>query len=310
MLELINITKKYKEVYAVEQFNMYIEQGEIVGLLGPNGAGKSTTISMLSSLIPPTSGDVLFHKKSIAHDPSNLRRVTGIVPQEIALYRDLTAEENLQFFGRIYHLKGKDLQDKITHVLEMVGLSERRKKLVKHFSGGMMRRLNIGVALLHNPSCLIMDEPTVGIDPQSRTYILETVKKLNQEHGITVIYTSHYMEEVDFLCDRIYIMDQGKLIASGTKEDIKRILADEKTVVIEVEHIKKTFITLLENDPSVYQLTIEGQIVSIIIPKEVQIFKKIVQYAEQTETEIVSVDVQTPTLEDVFLHLTGRALRN
>ncbi len=310
MLELINITKKYKEVYAVEQFNMYIEQGEIVGLLGPNGAGKSTTISMLSSLIPPTSGDVLFHKKSIAYDPSNLRRVTGIVPQEIALYRDLTAEENLQFFGRIYHLKGKDLQDKITHVLEMVGLSERRKKLVKHFSGGMMRRLNIGVALLHNPSCLIMDEPTVGIDPQSRTYILETVKKLNQEHGITVIYTSHYMEEIDFLCDRIYIMDQGKLIASGTKEDIKRILADEKTVVIEVEHIKKTFITLLENDPSVYQLTIEGQIVSIIIPKEVQIFKKIVQYAEQTETEIVSVDVQTPTLEDVFLHLTGRALRN
>lgn len=310
MLELISITKKYKDVYAVEQFNMYIEQGEIVGLLGPNGAGKSTTISVLSSLIAPTSGDVLFHKKSIAHDPSDLRRVTGIVPQEIALYRDLTAEENLQFFGRIYHLKGKDLQDKITDVLEMVGLSERRKKLVKHFSGGMMRRLNIGVALLHNPSCLIMDEPTVGIDPQSRTYILETVKKLNQEHGITVIYTSHYMEEVDFLCDRIYIMDQGKLIASGTNEEIKRILSDEKTVVIEVETIQQSFMTLLENDPSVYQLTCEDKIVSIIIPKEVQIFKEIVQYAEQTETEIVSVDVQTPTLEDVFLHLTGKALRN
>lgn len=310
MLELISITKKYKDVYAVEQFNMYIEQGEIVGLLGPNGAGKSTTISVLSSLIAPTSGDVLFHKKSIAHDPSDLRRVTGIVPQEIALYRDLTAEENLQFFGRIYHLKGKDLQDKITDVLEMVGLSERRKKLVKHFSGGMMRRLNIGVALLHNPSCLIMDEPTVGIDPQSRTYILETVKKLNQEHGITVIYTSHYMEEVDFLCDRIYIMDQGKLIASGTNEEIKRILSDEKTVVIEVETIQQSFMTLLENDPSVYQLTCEDKIVSIIIPKEVQIFKEIVQYAEQTETKIVSVDVQTPTLEDVFLHLTGKALRN
>lgn len=310
MLELISITKKYKDVYAVEQFNMYIEQGEIVGLLGPNGAGKSTTISVLSSLIAPTSGDVLFHKKSIAHDPSDLRRVTGIVPQEIALYRDLTAEENLQFFGRIYHLKGKDLQDKITDVLEMVGLSERRKKLVKHFSGGMMRRLNIGVALLHNPSCLIMDEPTVGIDPQSRTYILETVKKLNQEHGITVIYTSHYMEEVDFLCDRIYIMDQGKLIASGTNEEIKRILSDEKTVVIEVETIQQSFMTLLENDPSIYQLTCEDKIVSIIIPKEVQIFKEIVQYAEQTETEIVSVDVQTPTLEDVFLHLTGKALRN
>lgn len=310
MLELIDITKTYKDVVAVENFNMYIEQGEIVGLLGPNGAGKSTAISILSSLIPPTSGDVLFRKKSIAQDPTDLRRVTGIVPQEIALYRDLTAEENLQFFGRIYRLKGKDLQEKITHVLEIVGLSERRKDLVKHFSGGMMRRLNIGVALLHNPSCLIMDEPTVGIDPQSRTYILETVKRLNKEHGITVIYTSHYMEEVDFLCDRIYIMDQGKLIASGTKEEIKRILSDEKTVVIDVEHINESFITQLEEDPTVYQLTTDEHTVSIIIPKDVQIFKKIVQYAEQSHTEIISVDVQTPTLEDVFLHLTGKALRN
>lgn len=310
MLELINITKKFKKEYAVEEFNMYIEQGEIVGLLGPNGAGKSTTISVLSSLISPTSGDVLFHKKSITHNPTKLRKVIGIVPQEIALYQDLTAEENLQFFGRIYRLKGKDLQQKITRVLATVGLTNRRKDLVKHFSGGMKRRLNIGVALLHNPTCLIMDEPTVGIDPQSRSYILETVKRLNKEHGITVIYTSHYMEEVEFLCDRIYIMDEGKLIASGTKEEINRILSDEKTVVIEMEQTNKVFISMLKSDESVTRLILEEQTVSIIVPKEMHVFKKIVQYAEQSHTEIISVDVQTPTLEDVFLHLTGRALRN
>src|SRR5690625_1889400 len=228
--------------------NMYIEKGEIVGLLGPNGAGKSTAISMLSSLIEPTEGDVLFHKKSMLKNPTPLRRVTGVVPQDIALYEDLTAEENLYFFGRIYRMRGKELKEKVEEVLKLIGLTDRKKDVVKKFSGGMKRRLNIGVALLHDPEFLIMDEPTVGIDPQSRNYILETVKRLNEEKGLTILYTSHYMEEVEYLCDRIYIMDKGNIIAVGTKSEIKDILAAENTIYIEAELLNETFVEKLKRE--------------------------------------------------------------
>ena len=241
MLELVDLSKKYKQVYAVNQLNMVINKGEIVGLLGPNGAGKSTAISMMSSLVEPSSGDVRFLNNSILKNPAPLRKVIGVVPQEIALYMDLTAEENLRFFGRIYGLKGTELNQKIEEVLEIIGLMDRKKKIVKTFSGGMKRRLNIGVALLHDPEIIIMDEPTVGIDPQSRNYILETVKKLNKEKQMTVLYTSHYMEEVEFLCNRIYIMDHGNLIASGTKDEIKRILSSEKTILIKSERWNDRF---------------------------------------------------------------------
>lgn len=221
MLEVIDLTKKYHRKYAVKGVNMFIEQGEIVGLLGPNGAGKSTTISMISTLIAPTSGDVRLKKESVLNNPQSMRKILGIVPQEIALYEDLSAVENLAFFGRIYRLKGSELKKRIDEVLEIIGLSERKNDLVKSFSGGMKRRLNIGVALMNNPEFIIMDEPTVGIDPQSRNYILETVKRMNQDLGTTVLYTSHYMEEVEYLCNQIYIMDQGQIIASGTKDELK-----------------------------------------------------------------------------------------
>jgi ABC-2 type transport system ATP-binding protein len=310
MLEVTNLSKKYKQNYATQGVNMFLEKGEIVGLLGPNGAGKSTTISMLSSLVVPTSGDVRLLNESVIKNPRNIRKILGVVPQEIALYTDLSAEENLRFFGEIYHLKGVELKNRIEEVLEQIGLTERRKDLVKTFSGGMKRRLNIGVALLHNPEIIIMDEPTVGIDPQSRNYILETVKRLNQERGMTVLYTSHYMEEVEFLCDRIYIMDKGHIIASGTKEELKNILSSENTISIKVERVKEEFIKLLQADATIRQVKTQDRNVTIIVPKEYNLFKKISQVAEETNTTLISVDVQAPTLEDVFLHLTGRALRD
>ncbi|CAM5212114.1 ABC-2 type transport system ATP-binding protein OS=Ureibacillus acetophenoni OX=614649 GN=SAMN05877842_102184 PE=4 SV=1 [Ureibacillus acetophenoni] len=217
MLEVVNLTKNYKKVKAVDQVNFYIEPGEIVGLLGPNGAGKSTTIAMLSTLIPPSSGDVLLQNENVNKNPRNLRNILGVVPQEIALYGDLTARENLECFGSVHKMPKKQLKERIEVVLKQVGLENEHKKLVKHYSGGMKRRLNIGVALLHEPQYLIMDEPTVGIDPQSRNHILETVKKLNQEFKTAIIYTSHYMEEVEYLCNRIYIMDKGRTIPTGTK---------------------------------------------------------------------------------------------
>lgn len=310
MLELVDLTKKFKQFYAVKNLNMFIEKGEIVGLLGPNGAGKSTAISMLSSLVEPTSGDVRFHNKSVLKRPGPLRKVIGMVPQDIALYNDLTAEENLRFFGRIYRLRGLELKRKIDEVLEHIGLTDRRKEVVKNFSGGMKRRLNIGVALLHDPNLIIMDEPTVGIDPQSRNYILETVKRLNVEKQMTVLYTSHYMEEVEYLCDRIYIMDQGSLIASGTKEEIKRILSAEKTINVKVERLNSHFVNAIKENPTINQVIVGEKELTVIVPKEVNLFPILLELAKATEIELTAFEIKKPTLEDVFLHLTGRALRD
>jgi ABC-2 type transport system ATP-binding protein len=310
MLEAVELTKQFKQHKAVNGVNLFLEKGEIVGLLGPNGAGKSTTISMISTLIPPSSGDVRLHNESVIKHPERLRKVLGVVPQEIALYADLSAKENLQFFGKIHRLSGSVLRQKIEEVLEIVGLVDRQNDLVKHFSGGMKRRLNIGVALLHEPEFIIMDEPTVGIDPQSRNYILETVKRLNKEKKMTVLYTSHYMEEVEFLCDRIYIMDKGHIIASGTKDEIKNILSAENTIQMKVERVNESFIEALHANPLINRVTVQDRSIMVLTPKEVNVFVDLFKLAEETKTVLTSVEIKTPTLEDVFLHLTGRALRD
>jgi ABC-2 type transport system ATP-binding protein len=310
MIEAVELTKHFKQHKAVNGVNLYLEKGEIVGLLGPNGAGKSTTISMISTLIPPTSGDVRLNNESVIKHPEKMRKVLGVVPQEIALYSDLSAKENLQFFGKIHRLSGNLLKQKIEEVLEIVGLVDRQNDLVKHFSGGMKRRLNIGVALLHEPEFIIMDEPTVGIDPQSRSYILETVKRLNKEKNMTVLYTSHYMEEVEFLCDRIYIMDQGHIIASGTKEEIKNILSAENTIEIKVDRVNDRFMDGLYNHPIINRVTVQDRSITVLTPKNVNVFADLFKLAEETNMVLKSVEIKTPTLEDVFLHLTGRALRD
>lgn len=310
MLEVVSLSKRFKKNKAVDGVNIFLEKGETVGLLGPNGAGKSTIISMVSSLISPSEGDVRLNNKSVLHQPGMLRKVLGVVPQEIALYTDLTAKENLEFFGKIHRLKGKELKEKINEILEQIGLAERQNDVVKTFSGGMKRRLNIGVALLHDPEILIMDEPTVGIDPQSRNYILEQVKRLNRERNMTILYTSHYMEEVEFLCDRIYIMDKGHIIASGTKDEIKSILSSESTILIKLDKSSPTFVKRLHELAFIKTVTSHEKMVTIVIPKEVHPFNQIFQIADETDAVIVTIDRQTPTLEDVFLHLTGRALRD
>ncbi|MED3571860.1 ABC transporter ATP-binding protein [Cytobacillus praedii] len=310
MLEVIELSKHYKNKKAVKGVNLYLEKGETVGLLGPNGAGKSTTISLISSLVNPTSGDVRLKNESILRNPEKIRNILGVVPQDIALYMDLTAKENLEFFGRIHRIKKKELQRRVDEVLDIIGLQDRKKDLVKTFSGGMKRRLNIGVALLHEPELIIMDEPTVGIDPQSRNYILETVKRLNVEKNITVLYTSHYMEEVEYLCDRIYIMDHGEVIAAGTKEEIKTILSAEQSIAIKVEILKGEYLQLLQALPNVKNISVQDPAITLIVPKKVNILKDLFKLAEETKTNIISVHIETPTLEDVFLHLTGRQLRD
>ncbi|MBZ5200688.1 ABC transporter ATP-binding protein [Planomicrobium chinense] len=310
MLETEELKKIFKEKIAVEGVNLHLDKGEAAGLLGPNGAGKSTTISMISTLLKPTSGDVRLNGKSVIQDPSEMRRILGVVPQEIALYAELTAYENLKFFGRIYGLSGKALESAIQRSLELVGLAERQQEIVKTYSGGMKRRINMAAAMMHEPEVIIMDEPTVGIDPQSRSHILEMVRRLNQEKGLTVLYTSHYMEEVERLCDRIYIMDHGKIIASGTKEELKNILSSEETIWIELNRPHQKFFQELKSFEGVRQAFEKEKGIKLILPKGSLLLREIFQASERHQVQIININVQTPSLEDVFLHLTGRKLRD
>ncbi|GGB41021.1 ABC transporter ATP-binding protein [Lentibacillus populi] len=310
MLETIKLSKTFKEKKVVDEINLFLDEGESVGLLGPNGAGKSTTISMISSLLKPTSGDVKLDGKSTIKDPSKIRKVLGVVPQEIALYEELSAYENLKFFGKIYKVKKDTLEDRIQEVLDMVGLQERQKELVKTFSGGMKRRVNIAAALLHDPEILILDEPTVGIDPQSRNHILETVRNLNVERGTTILYTSHYMEEVEQLCNRVYIMDHGKIIASGSKSELLSILSSEDTIQVQLSGQSDSLLDRIKSFTSVLQVDETNEGMRIISKKGSNILSELVHAAEKEDIQIVNFQVETPSLEDVFLHLTGKTLRD
>lgn len=310
MIEVKNLTKTYNNVTAVEDVSLYLEEGESVGLLGPNGAGKSTAISMISTLLPPTKGTITYNGRDALKHPEELRAVLGVVPQDIALYQELSAYENMKFFGRVYGLRGDKLKKKIQEVLELVGLTERQKDPVRTYSGGMKRRINIAVSLMHDPEVLIMDEPTVGIDPQSRNYILDMIRDFNRERGLTVLYTSHYMEEVEKLCDRVYIMDYGQIIAAGTKDELKSILSNEELIRIKVEEPKMEFARRLEEEEGINQVVAEEAGYSLIIAKGSQLLGEIFEHAKETGVKIIGFDIESPTLEDVFLHLTGRKLRN
>ena len=230
ILEVKDITKKYGDMVAVNGISFSVKKGEIFGLVGPNGAGKSTTINMITGLLVPDGGSITFEE---GNSFKKWRGNIGLVPQDLAIYPDLSARENVNFFAGLYGLKGEKLKERVDYALETVGLLDQEKKHSEHFSGGMKRRLNIACALAHDPKLIIMDEPTVGIDPQSRNYILEGIKAL-RDKGTTIIYTSHYMEEVDELCDRIVIVDHGNIIESGAIDEIKeRYKSEEKTPSLE-----------------------------------------------------------------------------
>ncbi len=309
LIEAKGIKKYYKKVRAVDGIDLEVRQGEILGILGPNGAGKSTAISVISSLIRPDEGDVFFKGESILKNPAAIRRVMGIVPQEVALYPDLSAAENLKFFGKLYGLRGEKLKTRMQEVLDLLELNGRAKDAVKNYSGGMKRRVNIGAALLHHPEVLIMDEPTVGIDPQSRSHILDTVKALNQK-GMTIIYTSHYMEEVEHLCDRIYVMDHGKVIASGTKEDLKNLMGGDDIVSLQTDKASEGFLKELRGNLKVKNADQKGNSITLMVQKDCDILSDIFEAASRNGVKLKSLDIKTPTLEDVFLYLTGRGLRD
>jgi ABC-2 type transport system ATP-binding protein len=330
IVEVKDLAKTYRrpdgtDIQAVKGIDLEIYRGEIFSLLGPNGAGKTTTISMISGLLEPTRGQARIGGFSITEQPIQAKRLMGVVPQEIALYPTLSARQNLEFFGKMYDLRGQELSERVDQVLEFIGLAGRQGDRIDTYSGGMKRRVNIGVGLLHQPELVYMDEPTVGIDPQSRRRILDTVMQLRDEQGMTVLYTTHLMEEAQELSDRVGIIDYGEIIALGSQGELIQEVGEEDRLYFKVgdQDVPQDLLRRMESQ-------VEGVTEALFDPPGVggenpsnlsglivvcakrgrKALPDLIQLTEQAGVEIQSVEVREPDLEAVFLSLTGRALRD
>ena len=338
ILEVDNLVKKYGDYAAVDGVSFTVDEGEVFGLLGPNGAGKTTTISMLTGVLEPTEGTARIGGHDIKSDLIEAKKINGLVPQDLALYPTLSARANLQFFGRIYGLSGKDLKERVEDVLRIVSLTDRADEAVETYSGGMKRRVNIAAGLVHQPKLLFLDEPTVGVDPQSRNHIFESVMRLNRERGMSIIYTSHYMEEVELLCKRVAIVDQGKIIAMDTIQNLVAILGGG-VIQVGLDSVDKQLLADLSALPAVKRATIapqanaappaaaeEGEeteeIEEVALPASAgPIIVKIesknshdalvntITYLNEHDVTLRSIEILESNLENVFLHLTGKKLR-
>lgn len=306
MIDVNNIQKSYGDIHAVKGISFSIGAGECYGLLGPNGAGKSTTINMLSTLFPPDSGEITIEGLDIKKSPEAVKKILGIVPQEIALYSNFTAWENMVFWGSLHSIKSIDLHKKAGELLQFVGLSDRKNEKIKGYSGGMKRRINLACALLHSPKILLLDEPTVGVDPQSRNLIFELIESLNKQ-GMTIIYTTHYMEEAERLCDRIGIIDSGKIVAQGTLDELKQQSGIKDIIVMQCN---------LSPDATAIaaKLNLEVEVTDHTIYIQTDNSKKdltrCVISCSEAGYEIQHIDIQKANLENVFLKMTGKQLRD
>jgi ABC-2 type transport system ATP-binding protein len=307
LLEVIDLHKRYGDTVALERVSVSVAEGELFGLLGPNGAGKTTLLSIVSCLLDATAGEVRIDGRRASRHDRELRRRIGIVPQELALYEALTAAENLAFFGRLYGLRGAALRRRTGEVLAAVGLEDRADRRVDSFSGGMKRRLNLGAALMHHPRLLLLDEPTAGVDPQSRNHLFEEIRRVNQE-GMTVVYTSHYMEEVQALCSRIGIMDHGRLIACDTLAGLLRQM--EGVVRFRVPAVTPTLRERIKQLPETRLLEGDGRALELECRDVKGTVLRLVSLLNENQVELTSLETEEPNLERVFLHLTGHALRD
>lgn len=309
VLQVSDLVRRFGDLTAVNGVSFHISPGETFGLLGPNGAGKTTTISMIAGLIPSSAGSVTVAGHAMKADASAPKRHIGLVPQDLAIYPELSARENLHFFGRLQGLSGKELKDRSNEVLELIGLSDRAKEATKKFSGGMKRRLNIGIGLLHSPQLLILDEPTVGVDPQSRNSILESVEALSTE-GMAVLYTTHYMEEAERLCDRIAIIDSGIIQAEGTQDELIKLTGGADSIRLAGGGDLSAAAQALTNLPAVQNVDIDRRELLLTVRDAPTAVALIVNTATSAGMTLSDVEISRPDLESVFLHLTGKALRD
>jgi len=307
MISVSNLSKKYDSQQALNGINFEIKEGEFFGLLGPNGAGKTTTISIMSTILEPSGGVVKIDGLDVASKSAECKRRIGVVPQEIALYNELSAYQNLLFWGSLYDVPKPELKKRIEEILKLFGLWDRKDDKVKTYSGGMKRRINIASALLHQPKVLFMDEPTVGIDPQSRNLIYEVIEKLHKD-GMTIVYTTHYMEEAERFCDRIAIIDNGQIIAQGSLEELKNSVAIKETIVISFSNLTEEFLKqILAKNKDVKQVDDSLQFFSLNAKNDLS---KIILQCNEIGLEILQIEIQKVNLETIFLNLTGKQLRD
>jgi ABC-2 type transport system ATP-binding protein len=326
ILEVDNLVKKYGAFEAVRGLSFCVNEGEVFGLLGPNGAGKTQTISMATCLFPPTEGRIRIYGHDVVKEAGQVKRLIGIVPQDLALYPTLNARDNLTFFGQMFGLGGADLKQRVETVLQYVAMTDRANDAVKTYSGGMKRRINLAVGLIHSPRLLFLDEPTVGVDPQSRNHIFESVERLNREQGMTILYTSHYMEEVERLCHRVAIMERGQIIAQDTPKNLVAMLgggiihigmlkADEnvRLAVEKLDQVKSAaFMASMEPEADEDAAALKGRKTLLKVEARQQAndaLVQVIQLFNEQNVPMLSVETLEPNLETVFLHLTGKSLR-
>lgn len=304
------VNKRFGDRHVVKDLDLVIEEGEVFGLLGPNGAGKTTSISMMTSQDLPSSGKIKLNSLDIVENRKRVKKVVGVVPQDIALYPMLNAIDNLKFFGELYGIKGKELKNKVNELLKLVGLDDRAKEPIKNYSGGMKRRINIAAALIHNPKVVFMDEPTVGIDPQSRNQIFSLIRLLKSQ-GITVIYTTHYMEEATVLCDRVAIVDEGKIITLGTVEElISHVHGGIVELSFESQEAGALYNKELADMTFVKNSRYTGSKLELVVEDINQNIAELLEFIENKGINAKVTNIMHPSLETLFLFRTGKKLRD
>lgn len=309
VISVKNLTKKYKNLTAIDNLSFDVHEGEILGLLGPNGSGKSTTINCLLSLLNFEQGTIKIFNKEMTPESYDIKRNIGVIFQEVAVFEELTVYENIDYFCGLYITDKKQRAAYIEDAIKLVGLEEFKKFYPKQLSGGLLRRLNIACGIAHKPKLIFLDEPTVAVDPQSRNNILDGIKKLRDE-GATILYTTHYMEEVELLCDRIIILDKGKIIAQGTTEELKDLAKIEEKITVEVENISTETIDKIKEFKTVEEVTLNKNILLVTYKKGNNNLRKLIDFLEENKVTYNKIFSERPTLNDVFLELTGKELRD
>ena len=309
IINVKNITKRFGDKIVLDKISYEVNEKEIFGFIGPNGAGKSTLINIMTSILVPDRGTIEIDGYDILKEPIKAKKIMGYVPQELALIEHIDAYSNLEYFGAMYGLKGKLLKERINEALKITGLLENKKEKVNKFSGGMKRRLNIAAAIMHHPKILILDEPTVGVDPQSRNHIFNFIKNIGKEWGTTVIYTSHYMEEVEELCDRVFIIDLGKKVAYGTKDEVKASVFPNNKINIEVNEVNGLILVKLRELKGILSINQNNDEIILTINNNFNLHD-VLELLEEEKIIIKKISYEEAKLEDVFLALTGKVLRD